>query len=193
MWQNKPSLCGPVPWLLLSSSAACSSPAPAPRLCASRTVTETQARAACGLSSCAPALLFPELAGGLSPPCSAFSRLHSDPSLPGFKAQLRPNSGETEARLTNMSTCPGHQKPPLPECPFRSDSWALEGLAGRNESGCKAAGVGSGSQLEAVSPPVGKETSGRLGRLASRGSGGADVRAHRTDWKGTKLSKENNI
>jgi len=67
-----------------------------------------------------------------------------------------------------------------------------EGLAGRNEeSGCKVAGVGSGSQMEAVSPPVGKEALERLGRLASRGSRGADVRAHRTDLKGTKLSKQN--
>lgn len=72
-----------------------------------------------------------------------------------------------------------------------------EGLARRNkESGFKVAGAGSGSQLVAVSPPVGKEALEGLGRLASRVSRGAGIweqvhNAHGTDWKGTRLSKQN--
>lgn len=72
-----------------------------------------------------------------------------------------------------------------------------EGLAGRNkESEFKMAGAGSGSQLVAVSPPLGKEASEGLGRLASRVSRGADIweQLHmHTELTGKELGLANKV
>lgn len=60
-----------------------------------------------------------------------------------------PRTPEACYQIVHLEVTPGH--------------W--EGLAGRNKES------GQGSELEAVSPPLGKEALGRLGRRASRPGG----------------------